>query len=79
MNLREKRLEKGMTQKALAEACGMNRTRITNYEIGNRQPRLEDAKTIAAALDCTVDELIELKNPRDNGEDNEDEGIEEQA
>lgn len=58
MNLKEIRKERGMTQQQLAEFCGMERTRITNYETGYRTPNIHEAKTLAAALNCTLDELI---------------------
>ena len=59
MNLREKRKEKGMTQEALAQKCGISRQRVTNYEIGIREPDLKTLKKLATALDVTVDKLLE--------------------
>lgn len=59
MNLKEIRTEKGMTQESLAQSCGISRQRITNYEIGIREPNLETLKKLAVALECTVDELLE--------------------
>ena len=62
MNLKEKRKEKGMTQEALANSCGISRQRVTNYEIGIREPDLKTLKKLATALDVTVDELLEDTN-----------------
>ena len=58
MNLREKRMEKGITQVALAKQTGLTNQAICNYEQGIREPRLRDAQALARALGCTVDELI---------------------
>ena len=58
MNLREKRKEKGLTQKELSAMCGINQNTVSRYETETRQPRLKDAQALAKALDCTIDELI---------------------
>lgn len=62
MNLANIRKEKGMTQEALAQSCGISRQRITNYEIGIREPNLEILKRLASALDCSVDDLLADEN-----------------
>ena len=59
MKLKKIRTEKGMTQDALAQTCDISRQRITNYEIGIREPNIETLKKLASALDVTVDELLE--------------------
>lgn len=48
-----------MTQEALAQKCGISRQRVTNYEIGIREPDLKTLKKLATALDVTVDKLLE--------------------
>jgi transcriptional regulator with XRE-family HTH domain len=58
MNLRNLRIERGMTQEAVAQSCGISRQRVTNYEIGIREPNLDTLKKLATALDVTVDELL---------------------
>lgn len=58
MNLREIRKEKGLTQTELAKRTYLTNRAICNYEAGIREPRLKDAKALARALGCTVDELI---------------------
>lgn len=58
MNLKEIRKERGLTQQQLADSCGVQNTCIANYEAGIREPRLSEAKKMAAALNCTLDELI---------------------
>ena len=59
MNLKEKRLEKDMTQAELADRLGIKRQRLSNYEVGIREPNIDTLKALAKALECTVDELIE--------------------
>lgn len=49
------------SQAALATACGWEKAaaRIGNYEKDKREPNLADLRTLAAALDVTLMELIE--------------------
>lgn len=58
MKLRDIRTKKEMTQEELAQSCGISRQRITNYEIGIREPNLDTLKKLATALEVTVDELL---------------------
>jgi len=45
--IREEREKSGLTQPQLAEACGWeSQGRISNYENGLREPKLEDLKHI---------------------------------
>jgi len=48
--LRNKRLEKQLTQAQLAEIVGADATMISKIEVGERRPSVELAKKIAAAL-----------------------------
>lgn len=57
--IRELRKERKITLKNLAEKLGVTAQCINNYENGQRGLELETAAKIAAALNCTVDELIE--------------------
>ncbi|GHC19293.1 Phage repressor protein C, contains Cro/C1-type HTH and peptisase s24 domains [Aidingimonas halophila] len=49
-----------MTQTQLAEACGWDsaQARIGNYEKGRREPSLNDLRSLAAALNTTIEELL---------------------
>lgn len=58
MNIEQKRKEKKLTQRELAEVCNTNQNNISRYEKGERMPNLMMAKSLAKALDCTVDELL---------------------
>lgn len=43
----------GLTQKALAEKCGITESAIRNYELGNRMPDWETLTSIAAHLEVS--------------------------
>ena len=62
MNLREKRIEKKLTQKQVADMCGITQVAYSYYEIGKRNPKPDMLKKFAVVLDCTVDEI--LKDPK---------------
>lgn len=51
--IRYYRLQRNMTQKELAEKCGLNESTIRNYELGNRTPKQEIIEDIAAALEVS--------------------------
>lgn len=56
--LREKRLERGMSQEALSELAEVDRTYVGLLERGKRSPGLDAAKKIAAGLNMPLAELI---------------------
>lgn len=58
--IKEKRLEKGLTQKQLGDLCvpKMNDSAIRRYESGNVAPKMQNLKRIAKALDVSVIELL---------------------
>ena len=68
MNLRKKRIEKGMKQYELAEAVGLSSQAIYYYETGAREPNLETLRKLAAVLGCTLDELIGREADQGSGE-----------
>lgn len=57
--IQELRKARNMTLKDLAEKIGVTAQCVSNYETGKRGLDLESAAIIAAALNCTVDDLIE--------------------
>ena len=61
-NLRFYRLRKGLTKKALAEACSVTPMAISNYESGNRKPSMDVLEAIAAALDVRLADLLRRRN-----------------
>ncbi|MFS7261506.1 helix-turn-helix domain-containing protein [Carnobacterium divergens] len=56
--LKERRLEKKLTQQALADKVGVNRVTYTNWENGNREPDLDKVVELATELNTTIDYLL---------------------
>lgn len=56
--LKKLRKNKGMSQKALAEAIGMSETGIQNYELETRTPNMETLAKLADYFDISTDYLI---------------------
>ena len=63
------RKERGLTQKALAEACGMHANQIQRYENGETQPTLDALRKLALGLHCSADLLVFDKDERGPDED----------
>lgn len=57
--IKQARKAKGLTQKQLGEVSGTSEITVRQYEIGKRQPRLEQLRQIALALGTSVSELVE--------------------
>lgn len=68
--IRKIRTEKGMTQKQVAEACGMADSAVRKYESGAQKPKLDTIIRLAKALDVSpsllagIDPLIETPENR---------------
>lgn len=58
--IKQLRTEKGMTQDDLADATHITKAAISRYELGQRQPSLEQLEAIADALDVWVFDLVNL-------------------
>ena len=57
-NLRRLRLERGLSQEALAERCGLHRTYIGSIERGERNATLGSIEVIANSLNVSVPLLL---------------------
>ena len=57
-NLKIRRTEIKMTQKELAEKVGVEPATISKYESGMNEPNIKTPKSIAEALDTSIDELV---------------------
>lgn len=55
----ELRKARGLSQTALARKLGCTSQAVTAWELGKSMPRAELLPRIAAALDCTIDELFD--------------------
>lgn len=60
--IRHYRNKMGLTQKKLGELSGTSERTIQQYEGGKRQPRLEQLKKIATALNTPIVDLFESEN-----------------
>lgn len=56
-NIKEFRLEKGLTQKQLAELIHVSQQSISKYEIGIAKPKMAIYLKIAKVLDTTITKL----------------------
>lgn len=57
-SIKNARKKAGLTQKELAEKAGLAEITIRQYETNKREPRSENLKKIAAALEIPVDDLL---------------------
>lgn len=56
--IRNKRIQKGMTQDLLSGLAGIARTHLTMIENGSKQPNFETVWRIAVALDMKPSDLV---------------------
>lgn len=61
-NIKNLRMERNMTQDALAEQLNVTRQAISKWENNNGEPDLDMLQEIAVALQVTVEELLYGKN-----------------
>ena len=54
------RIGKKLTQSELSELCGISESSIRKYEKGERIPKINKIKQIAAALDVSIDKLVDI-------------------
>ena len=55
----ERRVERGLSQRELAELCGTTQSAIARLERGGRPPRIDTLLRVAEALDCDLEvELV---------------------
>ena len=64
MNVRKYRVEKGLSQEALADLAGLHRTYISAVERERRNISIDNIENIASALD--IDAFLLLKDDRKN-------------
>ena len=61
-NLKRLRLEKSLSQEALADLAGLHRTYVGAVERGERNISIDNVERLANALECDVKELLKGKN-----------------
>ena len=57
-NMRRERLKRGLSQEALADACGLHRTYIGSVERRERNISIDNVQRIASALEVTPHDLL---------------------
>jgi transcriptional regulator with XRE-family HTH domain len=63
--VRERRVEAGLSQEALADQAGLHRTFISMIERGTRNPSLEVIRKLARGLRTTAASLVEETERKD--------------
>lgn len=58
-NIKALRVERGMTQKELAEQVNVDQSMICQIERGTKMPTVPLAKQIADALGCNIQDFLE--------------------
>lgn len=57
-NMRRERLKRGLSQEALADACGLHRTYIGSVERCERNISIDNVQRIAMALEVAPHDLL---------------------
>jgi transcriptional regulator with XRE-family HTH domain len=60
-NIRAYRKLKGLSQEALADACGLHRTYVGSVERGERNVTLSSLEVFSGALGVSVPQLLTLR------------------
>ena len=61
IELKNKRIDRGLTQKQIADSLGVKQNTVSQWESGERQPSVGLLPKLAELLDCTVDELLGIE------------------
>lgn len=61
--IKEARKQKGMTQKQVADKCGMADSNLRAYELGKAKPKIETLQRIADALETHIGHLMGTETP----------------
>ena len=62
MRLQDMRRSRGLTQREVATACGVNQSAVSSWESGSKTPSAKRLCKLAELLDCTVDEILQTED-----------------
>lgn len=57
--MRRLRRQAGLSQEALADACGLHRTYVGSVERAERNISIDNMELVAAALGCRLQDLLD--------------------
>ena len=57
--IKKRRMQQGMKQKDLAKQANISAPYLSELEDGKKRPSIVTIQKLAAALNCTIDELVE--------------------
>ena len=71
LTLKDRRKALGWSQAELSQLMNVSQSLVSNWESGTRTPALDDAARLADVLGCSIDELVEGREPPWEGEEGE--------
>lgn len=67
MKLKDIRLEKGLTQRQIADYIGCAPSVYSRYETGDREPSIDTLIQLSRCLGVTIDRIVGNDTPADEG------------
>ena len=67
MKLKDIRLEKGLTQRQIADYIGCAPSVYSRYETGDREPSVDTLIQLSRCLGVTIDRIVDNDAPADEG------------
>lgn len=67
MKLKDIRLEKGLTQRQIADYIGCAPSVYSRYETGDREPSIDTLIQLSHCLGVTIDRIVGNDTPADEG------------
>lgn len=61
-NIKKEIEQSGLKKSEIASAIGVSRATISQYLSGRAQPTLSTLAKLCAVLDCSADDILNLKN-----------------
>ena len=61
-NIKREIEQSGLKKSEIASAIGVSRATISQYLSGRAQPTLSTLSKLCAVLDCSADDILNLKN-----------------